>query len=111
MSDLLSFFRSGGPLPDQPIQPPEDRPRVVCMREPSFEMKLAAIREMAHQKFWREAIMEAIPESDAYPWFLTIALQDTAACDREAMKWSRSAIVRYVEAVLKERGQTWGNYL
>jgi hypothetical protein len=105
-------FLSRGLLPEAgPLQPPESRPRVVCMREPTFDQKLAAIREMGREKFWRETIMEAIPESDSYDWFLTVALQDTASCDREAMKWSRSAIVRYVENVLRERGETWGNYL
>ena len=112
MSDVIDIrqFLRHGLLPEAgPLQPREVKaaPRP---RELTEDEKVALVLEMAtHHKFWREAVMEAIPESDTYCWFLTLILSRKA--DPEAMRWARKTIVDYVERVLAKRDEDWSKYL
>jgi hypothetical protein len=113
MSDeFRSFhdFLSRGLLPEAgPLQPPE-RPRLTLV--PPVELtqaeKLDLVREMASHAEWRAAVMEAIPEADTYDWFLNAIIWGS---DKEAGDWARERIVSYIEAVLKQRGESWRTYL
>jgi hypothetical protein len=111
MSDIvdLAFYRHGL-LPEAgPLQPPE-RPQlsIVPPVELTQAQKLELVREMASHAEWRAAVMEAIPEADAYDWFLSALIWGS---DKEAGDWARSEIVSYIEAVLKQRGESWSTYL
>lgn len=115
MSEVIDIrpFLNYGLLPEAgPLQPP-DAPRVSLAEARELTKltqaeKLELIREMASHAEWRSAVMEAIPEADTYDWFLNALIWGS---DKEAGDWAREQIVSYIEAVLKERGETWSTYL
>jgi len=104
--DIRQFLRHGL-LPEGPLQPPEGKPQ-PRPRELTKEQKLVLIREMAAHAEWRAAVMEAIPESDTYDWFLSAVLWGS---DKEAGDWARTAIIEHIEGTLKQRAETWEDYL
>lgn len=111
MSEVIDarHFFSHGLLPEAgPLQPQQGKPQ-PRPREFTEDEKVALVLEMAtRHKFWREAVMEAIPESDTYCWFLTLILSRKA--DPEAMRWARKTIVDYIERVLAKRDESWETY-
>jgi len=118
MSEFTSWndFLSRGLLPEAgPLQPPEGRPRLTLVpREPTHEEKLQILHLMAlghYGDFWLGAVREAVPESDSYDWFLLTVTDNKPACDRQASEWARATMVRSIENVLKQRGETWRDYL
>jgi hypothetical protein len=104
----LAFYRHGL-LPEAgPLQPREARTVVAPPPELTQAEKLELVREMASHAEWRRAVMEAIPEADAYDWFLSALIWGS---DKEAGDWARAEIVSYIEAVLEQRGESWRTYV
>jgi hypothetical protein len=106
------FFRHGL-LPEAgPLQPPE-RPQLSIVRAPEPRPltpaeKLQAVRKMAHHAKYRDAVLEALPESDTYDLILAGIVMgfDQTACDA-----AREAIVSYLERVAEKNEDSLENYL
>jgi hypothetical protein len=105
-ADILQFFAHGGPLPDRPLQPP-DLPPAPEPRDFTQAEKIDLIVRMCRHDKWRKRALEALPEADAFDWFVSALLTNA---DEAAGDWARDKLIRYFEGCLANDQEDWETY-